>query len=368
METYDLIVIGAGPAGTSAAIVSRRSGARVLLLERGDFPRHKVCGEFVSAESLDLLSALLAAEHRHLLHQAPRVSGARLFVDGRLIDTQVNPSAASISRFELDRALCCSAEAMGVDLRKKTAVEEVRREALFQVVTTSARFRSRAVINASGRWSNLTADAAGLSADSKWIGLKAHFEEASPSPSVDLYFFEGGYCGVQPLSFGGPGMPSARVNACAMVRADLASNLPAVFALHSALQKRSRRWRAASPPVTTSPLIFRQPQPEHDGVMLAGDAAGFIDPFTGDGISLALRSGALAAACLAPFLAEETSLPEALRSYREAYQAGLASVFRHSSQIRKMLSLPRSIRRPILSLLVGTPAITRYLVQKTRPA
>ena len=57
--SYDLAIIGGGPAGTSAAISAARQGARVLLLERGRFPRHKVCGEFVSAESLTLLKDLL---------------------------------------------------------------------------------------------------------------------------------------------------------------------------------------------------------------------------------------------------------------------------------------------------------------------
>src|SRR5438128_8398572 len=88
---YDLIIIGAGPAGSSAAITAARSGARVLLLERGRFPRHKVCGEFVSAESLDLLSSLLAtqsnAPHRDRLC-TPR---PRLYRTARLPNTTVHP-------------------------------------------------------------------------------------------------------------------------------------------------------------------------------------------------------------------------------------------------------------------------------------
>ncbi len=68
---YDLIVIGAGPAGCAAAITAARTGASVFLLERGRFPRHKVCGEFVSAESLDLLQDLLAPAHRSLIAQRP---------------------------------------------------------------------------------------------------------------------------------------------------------------------------------------------------------------------------------------------------------------------------------------------------------
>src|SRR3954468_22264872 len=78
----------------------------------------------------------------------------------------------------------------------------------------------RAVVNATGRWSKLTQfDVAGKD---KWIGLKAHFTEASPPQTVDLYFFSGGYCGVTPV---GPNS----VNACAMVRVDAAHTLEDVF-------------------------------------------------------------------------------------------------------------------------------------------
>src|SRR5271155_1190883 len=114
---YDLIVIGAGPAGSSAAITCARSGAHVLLLERGRFPRQKVCGEFVSAESLTLLADLLAPQDKRLLADAVRIPGARVFLDGRTIETPVHPPAASISRLSLDAALWNSAEQCGTESR-----------------------------------------------------------------------------------------------------------------------------------------------------------------------------------------------------------------------------------------------------------
>ena len=117
------------------------------------------------------------------------------------------------------------------------------------------------------------------------------FRRVSPLASVDLYFLDGGYCGVQPVNLRDGDEQTGRVNVCAMVRADVASTLPEVFDCHPGLQKRSRGWRPLSEPVTTSPLVFREPQPERDGILMAGDAAGFVDPFVGDGISLALRSG-----------------------------------------------------------------------------
>src|SRR5450432_237000 len=103
---------------------------------------------------------------------------------------------------------------------------------------------------------------------------------------------------------------AASLNAAAMVRADIASSLPEIFGLHPALAERSRHWLPLSDPVTTSPLLFRPPQPLRDGVLNVGDAAAFVDPFVGDGISLALRSGSLAAECVAsmPSLAEAGAL------------------------------------------------------------
>jgi menaquinone-9 beta-reductase len=357
---YDLIVIGGGPAGSSAAISAAGQGASVLLLERGRFPRHKVCGEFVSAESLSLLRDLLDLQHAALLHDAVRIPRARMFLDGRTLHASVDPPAASIARFDLDAALWHSAESAGVDARQQVTVQSVGGSGPFRIVAAGKEFEARAVVNASGRWSNLNlAPAESGTRPEKWLGVKAHFEEPVSEPSVDLYFFDGGYCGVQPVATG-------RVNASAMVRADVASSLPEVFAQHPALRERSQTWTLVSDPVSTSPLTFRHPQPERDNILMAGDAAGFVDPFVGDGISLALRSGSLAARSLKSFFAGGASLPDTVRHYSQAYKESLLPVFRTSSGIRRMLVLPGYFRRPVLSFLESSPAITNYLIRKTR--
>src|SRR6476660_4002997 len=122
---YDLIIIGGGPAGASAAISAAREGATVLLLDRGRFPRHKVCGEFVSAESLGLLKELLDSQHDALIQDAVRIPHARIFLDGRTLKAHVDPPAASIARFDLDAALWHSAVSTGVDARQQTMVQSV---------------------------------------------------------------------------------------------------------------------------------------------------------------------------------------------------------------------------------------------------
>jgi len=361
---FDLAVIGGGPAGTCAAITAVRAGARVLLVERGRLPRQRVCGEFVSAESLALLARLLANSAPALLSGALRIPQARLFFDGHSVHAPIDPPAASIARFDLDFTLWQAAQQAGVSTSVETTIESVTGSGPFTLRTEAEELHVRAVINASGRWSNLRPAGSDPDQKEKWLGLKAHFSEPSPHPSVDLYFFEGGYCGVQPVELAGS--PEGRVNVCAMVRSHIARSLPEVFALHADLSIRARKWQPLMEPVSTSPLIFREPEPVENGVLMVGDAAAFVDPFIGDGISLALRSGALAAKCLMPFFASEISLAEAATQYERAYRNRLLPVIRNSSQLRRLLRLPRPLRKSVGHLLETAPALSRLLVRMTR--
>jgi len=302
--------------------------------------------------------------HASPLTNALAIPRARVFLDGRILETEVAPSASSIARLDLDAALWDSAIKIGVDARSQTTVQSITGDGPFRVATSTGEFEAPALINAAGRWSNLTSQ--NSMPREKWLGLKGHFAEPHPEQSVDLYFFDGGYCGVQPVDINGDSSKGGRINAAAMVRADVASSLPEVFARNSQLLERCQTWEPLSDPVSTSPLIFREPEPARGNMLLVGDAAGFVDPFVGDGISLALRGGALAAECLVAFHKGELALREAVARYAKSYENRLAPVFRASSTLRRLLMLPKSMRIPLLFVLENSPAMTRYLVKKTR--
>jgi flavin-dependent dehydrogenase len=360
-ESYDLIVIGGGPAGASAAITAARQGCRVLLLERGRYPRHKVCGEFVSAESLELLTWLLGDAEQDLLHNSIPLSESRLLLDGRSVRIPVMPSAASIARHDLDLALWNAAQRAGVTTLDETSVRGIEGQHPFRVQTAASEFQGRAVINASGRWSNL--NRAGSQANgSRWLGLKAHFH-GETEPGVDLYFFKGGYCGVQPVR-----APNGevRVNVCALFQTNERTSWDDLFSRHPLLEARARHWTAAFSPLSTFPVTFSTPRPVSDYIFNAGDAASFVDPFVGDGIALALRSGNLAARRAISFLRGLSDLKPALQLYEDDYRRRLRPVYQISSLLRKFLVLPRGLRAPFLAACERSPRIAHYLVQTTR--
>lgn len=350
---YDLIVAGAGPAGSACAITAARAGARVLLLEKDRFPRHKVCGEFVSSESLELLRGLLSEKRlsSHIL-----VDSARFFVDSKCLCLPVSPSAQSIPRYELDAALFAAAQRAGAATLEGITIHEVQRKEAFLVVTAEKSFTAKAVVNTTGRWSKLRQF--DVARKAKWLGLKAHFSAPSPPSSVDLYFFPGGYCGVTPVN-------ANAVNACAMVRADVARSLEEVFAQEPELRRRSESWQPLFPAVTTSPLYFREPETESGAMMLAGDAAGFIDPFAGDGISLALQSGALAAETIVLFITGKYSWEQALDVYHSAYNKRFAPAFRNATRLRNALAAPKWLRNTAFAL-ASVPGVGRMLMRGTR--
>jgi flavin-dependent dehydrogenase len=358
---FDLAVIGGGPAGTSSAITAARFGAKVAILESGEFPRQKVCGEFVSAESLDVLGDLVRGTPgaEQLLQSAPVIDRTRLLLGSRVIEARVSPPALSIPRYAMDSLVWQAAMQAGVDARSRCEVRAIDGRGPFRLDTAEGEICAKTVIVAAGRWSKFRPTIS-IPSGAKWIGVKAHYRERNPSRSTDLYFFEHGYCGVQPVA-------DDVVNACAMVRSDRATSLDEALGLHHALAERRRNWQPIMDPVTTAPLIYRTPQPVRDNMMFVGDAAAFVDPFVGDGISIALRTGRLAAMSLRAVFDERGSLPSALEAYERDYAQQFVPVIAVASRIRGVLSWPAPARMLAFELL-RVPGLMSYVIRKTRRA
>lgn len=345
-DIVDLVVIGAGPSGAAAAIAAVDRGLRVALLEAGRYPRHKVCGEFVSAEAAEVLRYLLG-DQPAILRDAPPINISRLHAGSSMVSMPLAQSAYSIPRIKLDEVLWQAARSRGIDCGTLSATSVSHTGECFEVETGECRIRSRAVINASGRWSRISANTA---QGQPWVGLKAHFS-GETDDAVDLYFMDDGYCGVQAVS---PGI----LNACALVKQGSARHPSEVFLKNVSLHSRSRQWTQITETFATAPVYLGPRTPVRDGILQVGDAAGFVDPFVGDGISLALRSGVLAGRIVLDRTADE---------YARLYQEAFSGVFRASRRLRSALAASNTCR-PWLIHAVRISAVGRRIFHSTRAA
>ncbi len=336
---FDIAVIGGGPAGAAAALEARDRGLSVVVWEKERFPRDKVCGEFVSAESL----ALLENHIPETLSRAARMTRAEFVSPRGGIQWFSLPGARGLSRRALDESLWRAAARAGAKTFEGTAVRRVRRiedgrETGWEVEGDECGVtRVGALIIACGRWWRIVGlDSPAQPRNStagEWLGVKAHFRGVAPQPTgaVEMYYFPGGYCGLAPIEDG-------LHNACCLVHRSLVRSVAAgpasdfrawirAVARHQALDARLRGAIQEGETVTTAPVRPARRCATQGEALLAGDAAGFLDPFTGDGISMALHSGQLAAEILADALARS---PGALKQAGLAYQKRLGESVRRS--------------------------------------
>lgn len=306
----DVLVVGGGPAGSIAALALARMGVAVTLLDRTAFPRDKLCGDSVNPGAMAVLSRYglaSAVEQRGLAIAGMRLTGPR----GASVEGRYPPGVygRSILRRDLDALLLQAAADAGVRVELGVRVtgpivDHVSGRARVRGVRAAgaaqAERRARVVIAADGRGSAL-ARAVGVArhpgSPRRWA-IGAYFEHVAGMTSLGEMHVRGGhYLAVAPVSGG-------LANACLVVpeatarrlARDPAAALESALAADVALRERFRQARRMSRPVMLGPLAVEASAAGVEGLLLAGDAAGFVDPITGDGIRIALAGGELAAA------------------------------------------------------------------------
>jgi flavin-dependent dehydrogenase len=289
-------IVGAGPAGCAAALAALDAGRDVTLYEKSHFPRHKVCGEFLSPEIADALGALNVSPAFTAARPA-RITHAVLRLDGVVKRFELPRVAYGLSRFALDDLL----------LR-----ECLRRGARLKVESAAANQLEQPCIVAHGRRS-------AAPKGERLFGFKAHFKGEAP-PTVELFFSGPCYMGFSPIEDGA-------VNVCGLAPEELLrrTGFDPEPLLPEPLRGRVRSLERAFDWIVTGPLVFRAPL-EQGSAYLAGDALGFVDPFTGSGILAALVTGRLAGEAASQGVAVDRYVALCRSRLRRQYLA--ASIFR----------------------------------------
>lgn len=302
-----MIVCGAGPAGAVAATVLARGGARVLLLDRAAFPRDKLCGDTINPGTLAILRRLgmTAFESAALTVDGMTVTGER----GVRVRCAYGGGAQGLAilRKDLDAALARHAVDAGARFEERVVVrgplvDEAGGERRVRGVIVAAadgrdlRIPAPLVIAADGRRSRLAVPL-GLARHPprprRWA-VGAYFADVAGVTSFgEMHVRRGRYVGVAPV-------PSGVANVCLVVSRQEGLDDPAAVLLaairgDAELRDRFATARMIAPPAVLGPLAVDVAVPGAPGLLLAGDAAGFIDPMTGDGLRFAVRGGELAA-------------------------------------------------------------------------
>ncbi len=367
-----MVVVGGGPAGSAAAVFLRQAGHDVVLLDEARFPRDKVCGEGISPGSWRLLARMGVEASVRGLGPHPLRGMALTAPDGtRFLGLYGGGREAGLAvrRRDLDAALLAQARAAGVEVREETRVVDLLGNgegpgvvAECQGVRSS--IAARLVVGADGRRS-LVARRLGLlrphprlrkfAVRGYWEGVPGLGEHG------EMHVGGGGYCGVAPLSPTGANVTFVLDReAMRAAGGDLEAFYRGAFDRWPALRERMTGARLLGPPRAIGPLALEARSVEAPGLALVGDSAGFYDPFTGEGVTLALRSAELLSEVAHRALARPG--PASLREYAERRQAATGDKFRLNRLLQRVVAWPdladavahRLARRPDLAdRLVG---------------
>jgi menaquinone-9 beta-reductase len=299
MHESENLVIGGGPAGAMLALRLAAPGRNVTLLEKERDAHHKVCGEFLSHEAV---AYLRSAGMEPLALGAATIRTVRLAARNRLVEAALPFTAMSLSRRVLDEALLGRAAACGCNVQRGAFVESLGPGSSGWITQTRGgdRWHSPNVFLATGKH-DLAAFRRKPSAQRDLIGFKLHLrlepaQTAVLREAMELFLFPGGYGGLSLVE-------NDIANLCFVVKRSMLSRAGGWNTLLALITRENRhvaeRLRAAvrlwDRPLAIYPIPYGYLAQGPANLWRLGDQAAVIPSFTGDGISIALHSGVLAA-------------------------------------------------------------------------
>ena len=362
----NIAIIGGGLAGSCAAIHLRMLGFEVTVFEKDTFPRHKVCGEYISNEvvpyleflGIDVFSLTQIRLDRFQL-TAP---------ESNIQEYKLPLGGFGLSRFTLDHALYKRALALGVTWIT-TEVNQVQHSINQYVVTNKngENFEFDYVCCAYGKRSVLDHKLQRnfIVQKAPWIGVKYHAEADFPDDLVALHHFYGGYCGLSKTEFN-------TVNVCYL--ATFESFKP--FKNTSLFEKeqlsknphlkhfleQAKPWNQA--PLSISQISFENKTAVENHMLMLGDAAGLIHPLCGNGMAMAMHSAAIAVETLAPFLEGSITLTEMEMRYQTSWSKVFSGRLKWGKTLGSLLINPKIAPKGI-QVLSKFPFLLHPIIRKT---
>lgn len=292
----DIIIIGGGLAGLVSAIHLSKAGLSVILIEKNEYPKHKVCGEYVSNEVLPYLQQLGAD---------PMTTGAKKInrfllstTRGKTAETKLPLGGFGVSRYTLDHFLFQKAIQNNCTVLQDTVTDVHFEKDRFRVLTKDENeLAAKMVIGAFGKRSNMDVklDRAFIKNKSPFVAVKTHLQGDFPEDLVALHNFKGGYCGISTVENGD-------LNACYIANYKSFQQYRNIDAFREEVLYKNPLLRSVfensvpvlEQPLTISQVSFSNKTIIENHMLMCGDAAGMIHPLCGNGMAMAIHSAKIA--------------------------------------------------------------------------
>ena len=362
----DIAIAGGGLAGLSLAILMARKGFSVALVEKDEYPRQKVCGEFISEESRPFLEKLGFYPE---IYGLPLIKRFRLSsATGQQATCKLKMGAIGLSRYFLDHSLAEMANREGVSIFTRQKIKQLSFENETanggKIVTKNqTEFKAPLVVDARGRMAMNDKNAAH---SAPFIGIKYHVELAHPADLIEIHGFAGGYCGLSKVE-------NNHYCLCYLTKSEPLKPFKGNFesfeqeipGKNPLLRRRIQEAKKVGGPFTTSQFYFGRLEPFANGIPAIGDAGGFIPPITGNGMSLAFRSANFLAPLLAQYLENQLSMTELQKTYRRFHQQTIGRHIQKGKHLQNLfMSDHPAVHKVLFAGLNNIPGFMRMMTSQ----
>ncbi|MEN8882577.1 MAG: NAD(P)/FAD-dependent oxidoreductase [Polaribacter sp.] len=364
---YDIVIVGGGLAGLCNAIHLSKFDKKVLLIEKNNYPKHKVCGEYISNEVLPYLEFLNVNPFNF---GAVKIDDFQLSTTkNKVITAKLPLGGFGISRYTLDFELYKKAKENGVEILQDQVININFKKDVFTVETKENNsFTSKICIGAFGKRSllDIKFERDFIKKKSPYLGVKIHVKGNFPKNKVALHNFKGGYCGVSKVE-------NDVINLCYITNfssfkkhkniTDFQENV--VFKntfLKEIFQNASPIWKQ---PLSISQISFEPKKPVENHIIMSGDAAGMIHPLCGNGMSMAIQSAQIASKLILNYLNDKL---ESRKQFENLYITQWNKQFNwrlKAGHFIAMLFRKDKIASFLLSILKRMPFLLPLIIKQT---
>ncbi|MFB3388655.1 NAD(P)/FAD-dependent oxidoreductase [Flavobacterium sp. LAR06] len=367
METNpDVVIIGGGLAGLAAAIHLSQKGLKIILIEKSDYPKHKVCGEYISNEILPYLQWLGADVSE--LNPTPISKFEFTASNGKAAVAKLPLGGFGISRYALDNFLYQKALANNCTIIKENVTDVSFSNDVFTIATSNQILSAKIVLGAFGKRSNIDQVLARdfIHKKSPWLAVKAHYSGDIDNDLVALHNFKGGYCGVSKVE-------NNIINICYLADYATFKQYKNIEDYQQNILYKNKHLKSVfenstllfDKPITISQISFDKKQPVENHLLMIGDTAGLIHPLCGNGMAMAIHSAKIAAELIIDYYSGKLISRELLeRTYTNQWNKHFSKRLYMGRILAKILT-NKTITNALFAIVASFPAIMPAIIKQT---